>query len=206
MQLPRGMRLRRERAAEEPRSQTPAPDELADAMGLPSGPAGRGLHGEDAPRSLPVRFWRWWQPHRRVMRFLRGEPSDSLTGQALGWLGKKLGARGIGAICVAIGLAGSTYIWAMITGHGLRGALSGQALDNAPSYPNADAAAVGASVAYGVGCLGMIALTRIGTDRSPLRLRTRDPGSQGFVEGLVLVGAPFLIGGLIFGLIRLVTG
>jgi hypothetical protein len=72
------------------------------------------------------------------------------------WLVVKHPRAGAGVACLA-GAVGAGYSWAAIFGDGIRGGRTGPALDNAPSYPNADAAAVGAIALVGLGCLLLLA-------------------------------------------------
>ena len=55
------------------------------------------------------------------------------------------------AVFFTIGSLGVGYLWASAFGDGLKGALSGAALDNAPSYPDADAVMV---ISLAASCVG----------------------------------------------------
>jgi hypothetical protein len=72
-----------------------------------------------------------------------------------------------GVIALVAGGVGAGYLWAAASRHGLHGGLSGQALDNAGTYPDANAAMIGAIGLAGVGWLVVFKslFTRFGRDR-----------------------------------------
>lgn len=74
-------------------------------------------------------------------------------------------------LCFALGSCGVGYLWASAFGDGLRGALHGAALDNASSYPDADAVMVIALAASAGGLIFTLAAASEVFNWSTIRLR-----------------------------------
>jgi hypothetical protein len=78
-------------------------------------------------------------PRPRTRRALIFRPQDALdaAGRRYPWL--------VAGLSTLIGGAGVGYVWAALFGDGLHGTKTGAALDNSNSYPDANAALLGAA-------------------------------------------------------------
>jgi hypothetical protein len=124
-----------------------------------------------------------------AVRIAKSPSHETLLGNLSGRVPQEPARRATIVLGVAFGLAGSGYAWAMITGHALKGAEDSAQLDQSLTYPNADAAEVGALIACSIGFLFLL---------STPHWKSKQKMLAGMIAVFLLGGAAFAAGRHLF--------
>jgi hypothetical protein len=124
-----------------------------------------------------------------AVRIAKSPPNQTLLGNLFGRVPREPARRAAIVLGVILGLAGSGYACAMITGHALKGAEGTAQLDQSSTYPNADTAELGAVAACALGFLFLY---------SAPHWKSKQRMTAGIVAVFLLGGAAFAAGRHLF--------